>query len=129
MRLRSHQRTVVRMSPRGWADRPAVRRSHLSAVRRSGRPTRMRRLRRWLRTGVLLTAVSLMRLGTSARIHWPRVLLLAGAVVTVIGISLPSGAVVAPGLVILLVGVFSPSSRCPATESARRIDAALVYRR
>jgi len=53
----------------------------------------------------------------------------AGEVVTVAGISLPSGAVLVPGMLVLLTGVLSPSGRGTATDSARRLDAALAHRR
>ena len=121
MRLRSHRRTVGWTSPAGWADRPAARRP-------SG-PALTRRLRWWLRVGALLTAIGLIRLAGTARTRWPRVLLLAGAMVTVAGISLPSGAVLVPGLLVLLAGVLSPSGRGMVTEQALRADATLVHRR
>lgn len=121
MRLQSHQRTVVWTSSAGRVDR--------SAAHGSSRPARMRRLRWWLRIGALLAVIGLIRLASTARTRWLRILLLVGAVVTVVGISLPSAAVLVPGMLVLLVGVLSPSGRGTATDSARHLDAALVHRR
>ena len=120
MGLRSRRRTVVRTFWAGWGVR--------SAAGRSGRPVRRGRLRWWLRVGALLTVIGLIRLARTARTRWPRILLLAGAVLTVAGLSLPSGAVLVPGLLVLLAGVLSPSGGEPATEAQRRFDAALAHR-
>jgi membrane-bound ClpP family serine protease len=78
---------------------------------------------------VLFTLIGLMRLARVARTRWSRTLLLVGAMVTVAGISLPNGAVLIPGILLLLVGILSPSSRDTPTDSADRLDAALVHRR
>jgi len=89
----------------------------------------MRRLRWRLRVGALLTVLGVARLASTARTRWRGILLLVGAVISVAGISLPSGAVLISGILILLAGLLSPAGRDPATDSARRLDAALVHRR
>ena len=121
MGLRSYRRMVVWTASAGGADRPAA--------GRSGPPWRRQRLRRWLRVGAPLTVIGPIRLARTARTRWSRILLLAGAVVTVAGISLPSGAVLIPGLLVLLAGVLGPSGGELATDAARRLQAALAHRR
>ena len=76
MRLQSHRRNLV-----VWSQ-------SASSVGRSGAPpfTRTRRIRRWIRTGALLTIVGLMPLAHAGRVHWR--LLLAGGVLTVAGVML-----------------------------------------
>jgi hypothetical protein len=76
MRLRSHRRNLV-----VWSQAA-------SPVGRSGAPpfTRTRRIRRWIRTGALLTIVGLMPLARAGRARWW--LLLPVAVLTVVGVML-----------------------------------------
>jgi hypothetical protein len=57
---------------------------------RGARPTRARRVRRWLRTGALLTVIGLVRLARTTRTRWEPVSLGIGAVLMVIGFMLPS---------------------------------------
>jgi hypothetical protein len=63
---------------------------------------RPRRMRRWLRAGTVLAVMGLMRLAHVARARWRPVLLLGGSTMTVAGIVLSSGLVLAPGIVVLL---------------------------
>jgi hypothetical protein len=119
MRLR--RRIVVWTSSGSWGDR--------SVAHTTSRPARMRRLRWWLRVGAQLAVIGLVRLGGTARTRWARTLVLAGAVVTVVGISLPSSAVLVPGLLVLLAGVLSPAGHDAGTDAARRADAVLAHRR
>jgi hypothetical protein len=71
------------------------------SVGRYGAPpfTRTKRIRRWIRTGSLLTVVGLMPLARAVRARWRP--LLAGAVLTVVGVMWldgPGGMVLLPGL-------------------------------
>ena len=76
MRLRSHRRNLV-----VWSQAA-------SSVGRSGAPpfTRIRRIRRWIRTGALLTIVGLMSLARAGRVRWW--FLLPVGVLTVVGVML-----------------------------------------
>jgi hypothetical protein len=80
------------------------------------RPVRPGRIRWWLRIGVLLAIIGLMRLDRTARKYPRPALSLAGTAVTVAGISLPSGAVLVSGILVLLVALFLPH---PASAPAR----------
>ena len=77
MRLRSHRRNLV-----VWSQ-------SASAVGRSDAPpfTCTRRIRRWIRTGALLSVVGLMPLARAGRARWRR-LLPAAAMLTVVGVVL-----------------------------------------
>ncbi len=103
MRLRAHRRNLV-----VWST------SFGSAGRYSAptltRVTRTKRIRRCIRTGLLLTIVGLMGLARALRPRWP---LLVGVVLTVAGITLRSsvwGAVLLPGLMFLLSAPLIPAS-------------------
>lgn len=74
MRLRSHRRNLVVWSQAG------------NSAGRSGAPPfpRTRRIRRWIRTGALLTIVGLVPLARAGRARWW--LLLAVGVLTVVGV-------------------------------------------
>ncbi len=97
MRLRSHRRSLV-----VWS-------SSADPARTCGapKPTRLartRRIRRWLRTGALLTVIAL-------RPRWRP--LLAGVVLTVVGLMLRSsvwGAVVILGLWLLVYAALIPGA-------------------
>jgi hypothetical protein len=95
MRLRSHRPNVVIWSSRGAKEPP--------------RRARPRRIRGRLRTGALLALIGLIWLARSVRTRWRGTLGLAGWTVTMIGITLPSGAVLVSGFVVLLVTVFLPA--------------------
>jgi len=112
MRLRPRRRNLVIWSPsacqadwgRGlWSTRPA----------------RFRRIRRRMRTLVLLTAIGLLRLGAAARPRWRP--LLTGVVLTAAGIVLRSsvaGIVMIPGMLSLLSALLVPVN--PVTAGPRR---------
>ena len=101
MRRRSHRRNLV------------VRSQSAGSAGRYGAPpfTRRRRIRRWIRTGALLTVVGLMPLARAVRARWRP--LLAGAVLTVAGVVWldgPGGMVLLPGLWLLFSAPLSPAS-------------------
>jgi hypothetical protein len=100
MRLRSHRRNLV-----VWSQ------SAGSAGRHGAPPfTRRRRIRRWIRTGALLTAVGLMPLARAGRARWRP--LLAGGVLTVAGVMWldgPGGMVLLPGLWLVLSAPLIPA--------------------
>lgn len=104
MRLRRHRRNLVvwtqSAGPVGRYGAP-----------RYTRPGRTRRIRRCLRTGVLLTVLSLMPLAEAARARWR--LVLPGVVLTVAGVMYrgdPVGVVLLPGLLFLFSAPLFPAS-------------------
>ena len=112
MRLRPRRQNLVIWSP-----------SACQADRGRGlwftRPARSRRIRRRMRTLVLLAASGLIRLGAAARPRWRP--LLVGVVLTVAGVVLRNsvvGIVMIPGMLSLLSAVLVPVY--PATASPRR---------
>jgi hypothetical protein len=111
MRLRRHRRSLVVWSqsvgPVGW--------------RAASRPARARRIRRWIRTWLLLTIVGVLSVAGGVRARWRPVL--AGVVLTVIGVILrngPGNVVLLPGLLFLAVALLAPGR--PDGEGIRRAD-------
>jgi hypothetical protein len=111
MRMRPRRRNLV------------VWRQSAGTTSRHGPPprTRARRIRRWIRTGVLLGIIGLLPL---ARAVWGRRWqLLAGCVLTVAGSILrggPGSIVLLPGLILLLSAPLIPAS--PASDRTRRSE-------
>jgi len=112
MRLRPHRQDLVIWSP-----------SACRAERGRGlwftRPARPRRIRGRLRTLALLAAIGLVRLSAAARPRWRP--LLAGTVLTTVGILLRGGApgiVMIPGMLCLLSALLVPVD--PVTAGPRR---------
>jgi hypothetical protein len=82
-------------------------------------PTRARRIRWWLRTGVLLTIIGVLRLARAARTRWEPAWLFAGTLLTVVGYLVPSvGGAFFLGLLVLsvalLTGIKAQRGRGPA---------------
>lgn len=101
MRRRSRRRAVVVWS----SSRPTPR----HGAQWAARAPRGARIRWWLRTGVLLTLIGVMRLAGTVKARSRLALSVAGTAITVAGISVPSGAVLISGLLVLLVALFLPS--------------------
>jgi 4-amino-4-deoxy-L-arabinose transferase-like glycosyltransferase len=106
MRLRSHRRSMV-----VWSQ-------SASSVGRSGSPsfTRVRRIRRWIRTGALFAVVGLMSLARAGRARWR--LLLAGGVLTVVGVMLHAFV----GVVLLFLVSAPFAAARPRTGRIRRSE-------
>jgi hypothetical protein len=92
----------------GWHGAPAF-----------ARPARTTWIRRLIRTGALYAVIGLIRLARAVRARRYRTLLLAGTVLTMAGIALPSGMAVIAGLLILLRGV---AVALGVSEPRRRLD-------
>ena len=111
MRLPSHRRNLV-----VWSQ-------SVGSAGRYGAPpfTRTRPIRRWIRTGVLLTVVGLTPLASAVRARWRP--LLAGGVLTVAGVLLrggPGGVLLLPGLAVLAFALLVPAS--PKSDHMRRSE-------
>ena len=113
MRRRVHRRNRVVWSSFAPADRAGG-----SWVTR---PTRNRRVRRFIRTSALFTVLGLMRFAGGA---WPRGrLVLAGGVLTVAGIvprSQPAGVVLLPGLILIFFAPLIPAA--PKADRKRNFE-------
>jgi len=116
MRLRSRRRTMVAWS---WSS-GRVARHGVHVARRS---TRAARIRWWVRTGVLLAIIGVLRLARTARTYPRPALSLAGTAVTVAGITLPSRTVLISGFLVLFLAMFLPSD--PAAAPAKPCSARL----
>jgi hypothetical protein len=117
MRRRAHRRNLA-----VWSSSDRTGGSWLA------RPTRNRRVRGFVRTGVLLTVLGLMRFAGGA---WPRGrLVLAGVLLTVTGVVLrsqPAGVVLLPGLLLIfsapLIPAVPKADRERNSELARELAA------
>ena len=98
MRLRSRrQNLVVWSSSAGLAGR--------CGAPLFTRHARAGRIRRWIRTGVLFAVIGVMGLVRALRTRRGSRLLMAGAVLTVAGVMLPSGVTFICGMLVLVRGV------------------------
>jgi hypothetical protein len=104
MRLRAHRRNLVASSPSvGSADR--------YSAPGFTRLARTRRTRRFIRTGALLMVIGLRRLARAGRPRWR--LLLAGGVLTIVGLMLRGGAwgaLILPGIWFLGSALLVPAN-------------------
>jgi hypothetical protein len=110
MRVRpQRRRNLVVWSQSGGTDRAS----------RVTRYTRTRRIRRWIRIGMLLTLLGLTPLARAVRPRWKP--LLAGTVLTVAGVimrgSPASSAMLLPGLMLLMAAPLVPGS--PGAERTK----------
>jgi hypothetical protein len=106
MRLRSHRRSLV-----VWSH-PAT-----SVGGHAALPfTRIRRTRRWIRTGALIIVVGLIELARAGRAHWR--FLLAGGVLTAAGVML--GGLAGGVLLFLAAAAFLPAR--PKGDRVRRSE-------
>jgi hypothetical protein len=120
MRLRPLRRDLV-----VWSQSAGSADSY--GARRFTRPTRSRRIRRWIRTGALLSVAGLMPLARAIRVRWRP--LLAGAVLTVIGALLrggPGGVILLPGLMSLMSAPFMPARPKPNRTRYSKLEAELA---
>jgi hypothetical protein len=109
MRVRPRRRrNLVVWSQSGGTDRAS----------RVARP-RPRRIRRWIRVGMLLTLLGLLPLARAVRARWK--LLLAGTVLTVAGVimgaSTAGSTMLLPGLMLLMAAPLVPGS--PGAERTK----------
>jgi hypothetical protein len=119
MRLRVPRRNLVTWSPSaGPADR--------YGAPRHTRLARTRPVHRLIRTGTLLTVIGVRRLARAARSRWRP--LLAGGVLTMVGVMLRSGAwgaVILPGIWFLgsaLLTPANPDADGKRSELARELE-------
>jgi hypothetical protein len=104
MRVRAHRRNLVARSP---SVSPADRYGATGLTRLA----RTRQTRRFIRTGALLMVIGLRRLARAVRPRWRT--LLAGGVLTVVGLMLRSGAwgvVILPGIWFLGSALLVPAN-------------------
>jgi hypothetical protein len=116
MRLRSRRRTIVASS----SSSGHVTRHGVHVVTRS---TRAGRIRWWVRTGVLLAIIGVLRAARTARTYPRPAISLAGTAVTVAGLTLPSRAMLVAGFLVLFLAMFLPSD--PAAAPAKPCSARL----
>ena len=112
MRLRAQRRNLVVWSQ----SRGTYRASRVT------RPARARRIRRWIRIGMLLTVLRLLPLARAVRGRWRP--LLAGTVLTATGVMLRGSTVgsvvLLPGLLLLLSAPLIPGT--PETDRMQRSE-------
>jgi hypothetical protein len=114
MRLRRHRRNLV-----VWNQSAGPAGKHVTPP--STAPARTRRIRRWIRVGVLLAIFGLMHPAPGVRTRWR--LTLAGVVLTAVGVMFRAdraGVVLLPGLLFLLSAPLIPAG--PQADHAQRAE-------
>lgn len=112
MRRRPHRQNLV-----VWTSSARLDDRHRAQEFSLARP---RRMRRWLRAGTVLAVMGLIRLAYVVRARWRPLLLLAGSTMTVAGIVLSSGLVLAPGIAVLLFALASGTG-APHCQAAAQL--------
>jgi hypothetical protein len=105
MRLRSHRRNLLSLNL-----------STPPCKSRATRPVRPRRLRRWLRTGALLSIIGIRRL---ARTRWQPIFLVTGALVFVIGLTLRNSVAFVSGMLVMGSAVSGTAPHSPNAAMVR----------
>ena len=88
---------------------------------------RNKRLRRWVRTGALLTVIGLLRVARAVRPRWRP--LVAGSVLTAAGLILRNGAwsmILLPGLLLLLSAPLIPASAYAGRQRRSELERELA---
>jgi hypothetical protein len=100
MRRRSHRRSLMIWTPPGGYGVPDF-----------ARLPRARPIRRWFRITAPLTVIGVTRLARTMRARWRSMVLVAGALLVIIGVTLSSAVALVPGLGVLLVGLAQGAGR------------------
>lgn len=103
MRMRPHRRILVVGSPRAIAP------GNYAGLTRT-RPTWIRRARRRLRIGALLTVIGVLRFARAMRARWEPWCLLAGVLLMGGGYFLPGIGLFFPGLLVITVTLLKGNS-------------------
>ena len=114
MRLRPHRRNLVVWNQSAGS-------AGMYGTPPPTAPTRTKRIRRWIRVGVLLAVFDLMHPAPGARTR--RLLALAGAALTAVGVMYrtdPVGVVLLPGLLFLVSAPLIPAS--PQADHTQRAE-------
>src|SRR5215469_1918420 len=103
MRLRPHRRILI-----VWSLRAIAPGKNASPART--RPSRIRRTRRRLRIGVLLTVIGVLRFARALRARWEPLFLLAGVLLMAGGYFVPVIGLFFPGLLVVTVTLLKGNS-------------------
>lgn len=83
------------------------------------KPLRPRRIRLWLRTGVLLSVIGMRRFARTARTRWQPTFLVVGALVLVIGLTLRSSVAFISGMLAMGAAVSDTGLPSPTAAMVR----------